>query len=193
MPLPPPVPTASHSVPKTSGLAIAALVCGILSIIGGAIFIIPLLLAIIFGHIALSQCNRDPQIGGKGLAIAGLCMGYVSILFTGLLAAMAIPAFQKVREHSMQKTMSNNARQIAAAAQQVMLMNGNKPVSFTIDPANGRVTGPLAEYVPYVTPGTVGVDSTFANDVDGFSLQHPKTYGGKEVRFDAEGRLSTER
>lgn len=188
MSLPPPVPTAAASAQKTSGLAIAALVCGIVSIIGGALFILPLLLAIILGHIALSQCNRDPQLGGKGMAIAGLSMGYASILFTGLLAAMAIPAFQKVRENSLQKSMANDARQIASAAQQVMMMNGNKPVSFSIDPATGKVSGPIAEYVMQVTRGTIGVDSTFENDRDGFSLQNPKTYGGAEIRFDVDGR-----
>jgi hypothetical protein len=186
MNMPPPVP--APSVKSTSGLAIAALICGILSIIGGALFIIPFLLAIIFGHIALAQCNRDPEVGGKGLAIAGLAMGYASILLFGLMAAMAIPAFNKVREASMQKAMANNARMIAGAAQQIMMTNGNQPVSFSIDPTTGKVSGPLAEYVSQITPGTVGVDSTFQNERDGFSLRHPKTYGGAEIRFDIDGR-----
>jgi len=188
MSLPPPVPSTPSATTKTSGLAIAALVCGILSVIGGAIFILPLLLAIILGHLALSQCNRDPELGGKGLAIAGLAMGYASILLFGLMAAMAIPAFNKVREVSMQKTMANNARMIAGAAQQIMMTNGNQPVSFSIDPATGKISGPLAEYVSEITPGTVGVDSTFQNERDGFSLRHPKTYGGAEIRFDSDGR-----
>jgi hypothetical protein len=188
MNIPPPIPASSSSSPKTSGLAIAALICGIVSMLGGALFILPLLLAIILGHIALSQCNRDPQLGGKGLAIAGLVMGYVSILFAGLLAAMAIPAFQKVREVSMQKVMANDARLLASAAQQVMIVNGAGPVSFSIDPQTGAVSGPLAEYVSQLTPGIAGVDSTFENAEDGFSLRHPKAYRGTEIRFDAQGR-----
>ncbi len=192
MSLPPPVPTAPYSAKKTSGLAIAALVCGILSFLGGIALIIPFLLAIIFGHIALSKCNRDPQLGGKGLAIAGLCLGYSSILLTGLLAAMAIPAFHKVRENSMQKVMASDARQIGSAAQMLVLETG-KPVIFTIDPATGAVSGPLAQYLPKVSPGMVAVDNTVANEQDGFSLQHPKIYGGREVRFDANGRMISEK
>lgn len=188
MPLPPPVPTEPSSAPRTSGLAIAALVCGILSILGGAMFILPLLLAIIFGHIALSQCNRDPQISGKGMAIAGLALGYASILFVGLMAAMAIPAFQKVRETSLQKAMINDARQLGSAAQQELIMNPGKPVSFAID-ASGKVSGPLAQYVAQITPGTEAVDSTFRSESDGFSLRHPHAFGGKEVLFNEEGRM----
>jgi hypothetical protein len=61
-------------------------------------------------------------------------------------------------------------------------------VSFSIDPTTGKVAGPLAQYVLEVTPGTIGVDSTFQNETDGFSLRHPSAYGGAEIRFDAEGR-----
>jgi hypothetical protein len=186
--VPPPVPSASSGQQKTSGLAVASLIFGILCVLGGTILIIPLLLAVIFGHIAFARCNRDSSLRGKGMAIAGLAMGYASIILVGLWTAMAIPAFQKVREHSLQKTMANNARMIAASAHQVMIMNGGKPVSFSIDPATGAVSGPLAEYVPQITPGTTAEDGTFQNETDGFSLRHPKTYGGAVIHFDAEGR-----
>lgn len=42
----------------------------------------------------------------------------------GLLAAMAIPAFQKVRTASQEKAVLNNLRQLAAAADQFYLENG---------------------------------------------------------------------
>lgn len=42
----------------------------------------------------------------------------------GLMAAMAIPAFQKVRTASQEKTVLNNLRQLAAAADQFYLENG---------------------------------------------------------------------
>lgn len=52
---------------KTNGLAIAALVTGI---VGLSIF------GIVFGHVALSQIKTRNE-GGKGLAITGLVLGYV--------------------------------------------------------------------------------------------------------------------
>ncbi|MFO7725117.1 MAG: type II secretion system protein [Oceanipulchritudo sp.] len=48
----------------------------------------------------------------------------IVVVIIGLLAAMAIPAFQKVRETSQEKAITNNLRQIASAAQQYMLEEG---------------------------------------------------------------------
>lgn len=79
-----PYPGSTQNYPyneggKTSGFAIASLVFGIISLFGGAFVIIPPLLAVIFGHIGISACRKDPRTDGKGLAIAGLVMGYLCI------------------------------------------------------------------------------------------------------------------
>lgn len=189
--LPPPIPTAP-AAPKTPGLAIASLVLGIISVGGGSILLIPTVLAIVFGHIAYSRIKKDPSLGGGGLAIAGFVLGYVSIfvgiITAGLLAAMAIPAFQKVRESSLQKAMVNDARQIAAAAQQVMLETGEPSVTFRIDPETGAVSGPISEYVKQVTKGTREVDGLIETATDTFSLQNPHAWRGQPVVFDANGQ-----
>ena len=59
---------------KTNGLAIAALVC---SFFCGS-------LGIILGIVAIGQINKTNE-GGKGLAIAGIAIGAVSILFTWMI------------------------------------------------------------------------------------------------------------
>ncbi len=48
----------------------------------------------------------------------------IVVVIIGLLAAMALPAFQRVRQSSQDKTVLNNARQLAAAADQYFLENG---------------------------------------------------------------------
>jgi type IV pilus assembly protein PilA len=48
----------------------------------------------------------------------------IVVVIIGLLAAMAIPAFQKVRATSQEKTITNNLRQLNAAAQQYFLEHG---------------------------------------------------------------------
>jgi type IV pilus assembly protein PilA len=48
----------------------------------------------------------------------------IVVVIIGLLAAMAIPAFQKVRASSQDKTVLNNIRQLGAAADQYFLENG---------------------------------------------------------------------
>ena len=117
---PPAVQTAQTERRSTPGLAVASLVLGIISMLGASILIIPTILAIVFGHIAYSRIQKDRRLDGAGIAIAGFVLGYVSILFgifsLGLLSAMAIPAFQKVREESLRKAMQNDARQIGASA-----------------------------------------------------------------------------
>ena len=48
----------------------------------------------------------------------------IVVVIIGLLAAMAIPAFQKVRIASQDKAVLNNARQMSAAADQYYLEAG---------------------------------------------------------------------
>lgn len=48
----------------------------------------------------------------------------IVVVIIGLLAAMAIPAFQKVRANSQDKAVTNNLRQLSAAADQYFLETG---------------------------------------------------------------------
>ena len=52
----------------------------------------------------------------------------IVVVIIGLLAAMAIPAFQKVRQASQDKAVLNNARQLSAAADQYYLEYGGSSV-----------------------------------------------------------------
>ena len=54
----------------------------------------------------------------------------IVVVIIGLLAAMAIPAFQKVRQSSQDKAVLNNARQLSAAADQFFLENGVTSASY---------------------------------------------------------------
>ena len=55
----------------------------------------------------------------------------IVVVIIGLLAAMAIPAFQKVRVASQDKTVLNNMRQLGAAADQYFLENGTSTAAIT--------------------------------------------------------------
>ncbi len=48
----------------------------------------------------------------------------IVVVIIGLLAAMAVPGMQKVRLASQDKAVLNNARQLAAAADQYMMERG---------------------------------------------------------------------
>jgi type IV pilus assembly protein PilA len=55
----------------------------------------------------------------------------IVVVIIGLLAAMAIPAFQKVRTSSQDKAVLNNMRQLGAGADQYFLENGVTTVQIT--------------------------------------------------------------
>jgi hypothetical protein len=91
--LPPPVlePGAATSaavapvgVPRTSGLAIASLVCSLLS----PLICFCCLAGIICGHLARRAIRRNPMLTGKGVATAGLILSY-----TALILLLAFTAF----------------------------------------------------------------------------------------------------
>ncbi|MDB4816971.1 GYF domain-containing protein [bacterium] len=75
----------------TSGLAIASMVCGILSIILCYVNAIVGIPAVICGHMAMKRIKASQgQIAGKGMAIAGLICGYlgsvISLCMIGFVA-----------------------------------------------------------------------------------------------------------
>src|SRR6185436_10042894 len=62
----------------------------------------------------------------------------IVVVIIGLLASMAIPAFQKISRASQDKAVLNNARQLAAAADQYYLESGATTVgiSMLVGPTN---------------------------------------------------------
>ncbi len=76
--------TPGPSLPVTNGLAIASMICGILSLVffcfcGGLFLGIP---AVICGHLSLNQLNApENSQQGRGMAVAGLICGYLGIAF----------------------------------------------------------------------------------------------------------------
>lgn len=78
LPSPPPAAPTAPVAQRTNGLAIASLVLGLVWV-----YWIGSILAIIFGHVALSQIKKSGSTqGGRGMAIAGLVLGYVSIVLS---------------------------------------------------------------------------------------------------------------
>ena len=69
-------------------MAVASLVLGIVGLVLCCLWI-PELLAVIFGGVALSQIKNNPGQSGRGMAIAGLVLGYVGV---GILLLVIIAA-----------------------------------------------------------------------------------------------------
>lgn len=169
----------------SSGLALTSLICGI----AGLLLFLPAIVAIVTGHIARSQIEKSAgALKGAGQAMAGLIMGYIvigMIPIVGLLAAMAIPAFNKVRVTSIQKMMDNDARMIASASQQYFMENGKTSVDLTYDRATGEIGGPLHDWVRSVAKGYSRFPTRMTSEGT-FEIAHPSA--GPPHRYDEMGK-----
>lgn len=105
----------------------------------------------------------------------------IVVVIIGLLAAMAIPAFQKVRRSSIQKTIENDARQVASAAQQYMLEFGVTQVALTNIVGDDKYVKTLSKNV--TVQASLDMDATF-------NVTHPQFTSGPFV-FDSEGKVQT--
>ena len=118
--------TAPVAAEKTSGLAIASLIFVVLFLF----FPLPLV-AIVLGHVSLSQIKKSAgRLGGRGLAIAGLVLGYLGIAMIPLIlivAAIAIPNLLRAR-------MAANE---ASTAQTIRILDTAQVTYHTAHPTGG--------------------------------------------------------
>jgi competence protein ComGC len=107
---------------KTSGLAIASLVLGGLGMCSAGL---TGLVGLILGIVALVSINKSQgQLGGKGLAIAGISVSAVfTLLMVPMMMAIAIPNFVKARSTAQHNACINNLRQLDGATEQWALEN----------------------------------------------------------------------
>ena len=128
-PRPLPRSTVSLQEEGTSGLAIGSLLCGIFGMFG-----FTALVAVILGHISLAQIRRsDGALRGRGMAIGGLVLGYLQVVVFGfgVLAALAWPAYNAIKEKAELTKASKDAIQIVFAAKSYAVDHeGNYPGEF---------------------------------------------------------------
>jgi hypothetical protein len=108
----PPSPTAvPQTVPYTPALAIWSLILAILSFTCGWLFTaIP---AVICGHIARSKIRKSGgALGGKGIATAGLILGYIALVLCIIGIPVLVTMIQSDRERSQR--LSAERKEIAS-------------------------------------------------------------------------------
>lgn len=75
----------------TSGMSVTAMILGIVGLVfvwAPFIGFICSILGIIFGGVGISQTKKNPNLSGRGMAIAGLVCGILGIVIWVILAAV---------------------------------------------------------------------------------------------------------
>ena len=107
-------PTAAEPIiTKTSGLAIAALVCAILSVFTCLLTAIP---AIILGIVGLVKINNSGgRLKGTGMAIAGIVVPVAALPIIALLMGILMPALARTRQLAFRMVCGTNMSGLSKA------------------------------------------------------------------------------
>jgi prepilin-type processing-associated H-X9-DG protein len=135
-----------YAPPATSGKAIASLVLGLCIFVFCCITGIP---AIVFGALGLSDINNPKKrVTGKGMAIAGIVLGSLSVLAVPLWIALLLPAVQAAREAARRAQCTNNVKIITLAMHNYVQEHGTFPPAAKTD-ADGK---PLLSWRVLILP-----------------------------------------
>lgn len=123
---PPPLPaeTAAGASTKTSGLAIASLVLGILGLFTCGT---TALIGLILGIIAMTKVRKSQgALGGGGMALAGIIVSAVFIFLIPIFAAMLLPALAQAKSKAQSIHCMNNVKQLSLALRIYATDNQNR-------------------------------------------------------------------
>jgi type IV pilus assembly protein PilA len=169
------MPAAGVAAPlggaKTSGKAVASLICGLL-------FFIPLLFiaAIVLGHLALSEIRKSAgRLKGEGMAIAGLVLGYIEIAGIPLIliiAAIAIPNLLRAKMAANESSAAGSVRILNVAEITYTAAHPEQGYTCSLSDlaAAASIKGPLA----------TGQKNGYVFELSGCS---PATEGGPNVKY----------
>jgi DNA-directed RNA polymerase subunit RPC12/RpoP len=143
-----PKETAGTTAQRTSGLAIASLVCSLSSLVT-CVGWIP---GIICGHMAKSRIRRNPSLKGNGLATAGLIIGYLILIIGVGTAGIRVWSFSKAVKHGFENakhdlatnnfiitqahptTVSNDNQQVEPVEPEAVVTNSQQPEPIKPEP-----------------------------------------------------------
>jgi len=165
---------------RTSGMAIASLVLGLLSLV----LVLPALLGLGLGVIALIQIGESRgRLRGRGLAIVGMCISGLALL---ILPAMLFPVFMRARESARKVQCLANTMNLATA----LLIYASEydgvlpPAQAWCDAASDYLQGPR----PFVCPNARELRSGYAYNsaVAGLSRTDLADPAGTIAIFESE-------
>ena len=192
LPTPAPVYTSHYDQPEydegpKKGLAIAALVLGIIGFFTVGLVGVGAIVGIILACVAMSRIKRDPwQYGGRGMAIAALVLNIVSLVSfvpMGIIAAIAVPNLLASRRAANEGSAMSSLRTLASAEMTYQATRGNGKYGTLSDlAADGLIDAKLATGTKNGYTFLVEVTTTEEN-YPGFEVVGvPTSYGNTGIR-----------
>ena len=192
--------------PAASGLAIASMICGIVGLAGACVMGLGIpvgIVGLVLGIIALVRISRQPaRFGGRGMAIAGVCTGALSLIAVPILLAIMLPSLSRARELSKRIVCSSQLQAIGMAMTQYSLSTGAACTDFDqlldagyVSPGQFRcpsdAQGPCSYYfVPHPDPAA----EDYADPKRIVVYEHPLIHGGEGGNvLWADGHVSFEK
>ncbi|MCY0946866.1 DUF4190 domain-containing protein [Streptomyces antarcticus] len=102
--------TSAHPEPATgrSGLAVAALITGIASLLLLWLWFVGIPLALVAIGLGIAALRRARAgAGGRGMAIAGLVLGAVTVVIAGILVAVGVSILNSDEGKDLRSCMNN--------------------------------------------------------------------------------------
>ncbi|CAN5690205.1 hypothetical protein BH23PLA1_BH23PLA1_05320 [soil metagenome] len=131
--------------PRTSGMAIASLVLGLMSLL----ICLTGLPAVILGALGLGKISGSRgAVSGKGMAITGIVTGTIGTLVMPVL--LLLPAVQAAREAARRSQCTNNLKQISIALMNYESVNGCFPPGFSPDEQGTPRTSWRVSILPFL-------------------------------------------
>jgi len=159
-----PLAALAPAKPKTSGMAIASLVLGVLGVLTCGI---TSLVGLVLGVVALVRINKSQgRLSGSGLAIGGICASGVLVLMIPIMAAMLLPALAKAKAKAQSIHCMNNVKQLNLA----IMMYAND---------NNEQLPPPGQWCDAIRRYTGGSQATF----------HCATQPGQDCTYAFNGKL----
>ena len=171
-----------------TGLAVTALVIGIVDLFTLGLLGLGAIVGIVISIVALSKAKRNPQeYGGQGMATAGLVMSILSaamIVPLGIVAGIAIPNLLASRRAANEGATLSTLRRIQSAQDTYQATTGEGQFGTLEQLVSARLVNPaLADGKNYGYKFTVKVKEVDYADQPGFeAVAVPETYGSSGIR-----------
>ncbi|MBZ5525283.1 MAG: DUF4190 domain-containing protein [Acidobacteriia bacterium] len=168
--------TGPSQLPRNDGFAIGSLILGLLALY--PFLVVTGIPAVIMGHFSRARIHRSQgRLRGKGMALAGLLMGYISIL---LVSGIGARNMMKTRSAANESGSESNMRKVSTLIATYRL-------TYDVYPPSLAVMGPAAGGSPNATDANLlraEELSDMASGKRGYIYTYQRTSDGYILRAD---------